>query len=83
MAAVLQYITRLLFIERNFFLLAIDLPVFLYARRSMYSPTQHGFLQNLFTIFRLYLDIQVSARLQANQRPHFTKAVAAAFFSGR
>ena len=79
-SAMLQYISSLFFIERNFFLLAIDLPVFLIRQALDVFPTQHGLLQNLFTIFWLHLDIQVSARLQANQRPHFTKAVAAALF---
>ena len=77
-AAVLQHSTGLLFIEGDFFLGFIDLPIHLIAQPLDGLAAQNGLFDDLLAVVLLYLNIQPALGLDAHQRAHFAKAVAAA-----
>ena len=80
MTAGFEHNTRLLFVERNIFLLLYGFTKLMIAKALNEFTAEDRFFHDLFAVLKLYLGIQPALGLDAYQRAHFAKAVAAAFF---
>ncbi len=72
--------TGLLFVERNFLLLLINLTVLLVGKSFYVLAADNRLFDNLLAVLKLNLGVKPARRLNANQRTHLTEAVTAAFF---
>ena len=80
MAAVLEHAAGLLFVKRDVLLALIQLAVLVVAQALDELAAEDGLLDDLLHVADLTLRVQPALRLDAHQRAHLAKAVAAGLF---
>ena len=80
MAAVLEDMARLFFIEGDLVLFLEDLTAFLIGEAFDVGAADYRLFHDLRAVLRLHLDVEPALWFDTHQRPHLAEAVAAGLF---